>query len=161
MKFSFVSLLLYKFTVNFTGAACGICLVGIQVNCGCEVGTNSYNNVVECKSSGIVVNLYLNNLAVGNAPILCNLRGEVRMALCDDNAFFNVKLSGRADNLDSGAAFNIAGFSYGAVTPSVRASVMEISTCVAFLAGRVLIRSLWYFRAYEVNSFTACELSGL
>ena len=81
----FHGILLDHFAEALTECAGGVCLVGIDVHGGGEFFADADHNIIKDKRAG-GVDLYLNDLLVGNAECLCIGGGEVDVTLCGDHA---------------------------------------------------------------------------
>lgn len=71
--------------VDFAGAAGSIGFIGIQVAGGAGRGGNTADDIIEHQAAAVGINFQPDDLLILNAELLAILRGEVDVALGDDN----------------------------------------------------------------------------
>src|SRR5699024_4778456 len=84
-------------------------LVGIDVHGGIAAFAYTDLNVVEDQASVLRVDLDLDDLAVAYASLFGLSGADVQVTFCNDDAFSNLYLTGRADQLAGSAALQVAG----------------------------------------------------
>lgn len=93
--------------------------VGIEVNGGCELGRNSYYDVVEDNSSALSAASDLNDLLVGNAESCSVFGSGVKMSFCDDHALCDLDFTARTNELASGSSCDVTRFSDNALNADI------------------------------------------
>ena len=100
----------WSFPSGHSQTAGSIGFIGIQVAGGAGRGGNTADDIIEHQAAAIGINFQPDDLLILNAELLAILRGEVDVALGDDNAFLQFDLALGANQTAAGGTGQVTGF---------------------------------------------------
>ena len=105
--------LLNDLAVALTECASGVCLIGIDMHSGHELGADTDNDVTENGASVSRVDLNRNDLLISHADSGSILGRDVNVALCNDNAAVKINLAAGSNELAAGSSRKVTALTNG------------------------------------------------